>query len=601
MEKPDANDLESVKDRKSTFQATEFGRYYLVDQISKGGMSGIFLAKSVGLGGFQKPVVIKKLLPDYSRKSRYVRRFLTEAKTLAQLNHSNVVQVVDMGVVEGEYYIATEYIEGRNVAHILSKANKQQRLPSLEFCLYVVLELGKGLAYSHRKKGAGGEHLMLVHQDVNSFNVMVSYEAEVKIVDFGIARIMLDRTTWEGVPVAGKLIYFCPEQLLGKEVDRRVDIYGTGVLLYELITGERLVHHQKTVNDTVKSILDMDVKEKIRNHQRIPDELKPILERATAHDPEDRYPWMEELMSDIRKLAASAGLDLDPIKFSTYMKSLFRDEMLLDRRRMRRLLAAGAMQEDDLVTRTAPLELDTSDAESTLLEELLALTPPETAERKESKDSKESEADPEQGIRTVTLPANTQVFDQGEEGNELYVVREGRVRLYVRAGKSEQTVGMVTEGGFLGEGVLLNEKRRFVAAQTLEETTLICFDASVFEQVVPRGLGRSMILELVERLRDTCSMLMSALFEEPLARLISGLLFFYRQHPAPANGREIDLGELRELFRLRNSSLVEKYLTKLETLEIIEARESVVYIKNPEKLENILSLLAGKGKLSLRL
>jgi serine/threonine-protein kinase len=137
---------------------------------------------------------------------------------------------------------------------------------------------------------------MLVHQDVNSFNVMISYEAEVKIIDFGIARIFLDKATSNGLPITGKLLYFSPEQLLRKNLDRRVDIYGTGVLLYELLTGERLVKHQETIPQTVKTILEMDILSKVREHDRIPEHLKPVLVRAMASDRNKRYSWMEELI-----------------------------------------------------------------------------------------------------------------------------------------------------------------------------------------------------------------------------------------------------------------------------------------------------------------
>ena len=124
--------------RLPLFKPRKFGRYWLFDQISRGGMSGIFLAKTTSVGGFQKPVVIKKLLPEYSTKSRYVKRFINEAKTLAQLNHSNIVQVLDMGINDGEYYITLEYVEGRNVAHVLSKATRTGRPPSLAFAGHVV-------------------------------------------------------------------------------------------------------------------------------------------------------------------------------------------------------------------------------------------------------------------------------------------------------------------------------------------------------------------------------------------------------------------------------------------------------------------------------
>ncbi len=290
------SELKVPEARQSLFEPRFFGRYLLIDQISRGGMSDIFLAKSQSVGGFQKPQVIKKLLPAYALKPRYVKRFINEATTLSRLNHSNIVQIFDMGVINSEYFISLELIEGRNIAHMISKAVRTSRLPSIELAIFITLQTAKGLAYAHRKKGSGGENLMLVHQDVNSFNVMISYEAEVKIIDFGIARIFLDKATSNGLPITGKLLYFSPEQLLRKNLDRRVDIYGTGVLLYELLTGERLVKHQETIPQTVKTILEMDILSKVREHDRIPEHLKPVLVRAMASDRNKRYSWMEELI-----------------------------------------------------------------------------------------------------------------------------------------------------------------------------------------------------------------------------------------------------------------------------------------------------------------
>jgi eukaryotic-like serine/threonine-protein kinase len=319
------------KSRQVVFEPVTFGRYRLIDQISKGGMSDIFLAKISSVAGFQKPLVIKKLLPVYANKPRYVRRFINEARTLSRLNHSNIVQVTDMGVIDSEYYIAMEYVEGRNIAHILSKASKTGRRPSMDFIFQVVLEVAKGLAYAHKRKGVGGENLMLVHQDVNAFNVMVSYEAEVKIIDFGIAQAFLDKTNRSGFPVAGKLLYFSPEQIQRKPLDRRVDIYGTGVLLYELLTGERLIKHQETVSDTIKMILQMDISKKLENEDRIPAPLKPILIKTMALKPDDRYSWMEDMSEDLRRVVRKLRLNMDCAGMAGYMREQFTRELVLDR------------------------------------------------------------------------------------------------------------------------------------------------------------------------------------------------------------------------------------------------------------------------------
>ena len=440
--------------RQSAFKPIMFGRYCLIDQISKGGMSDIYLAKTVGVGGFQKPLVIKKLLPQYSTKSRYVKRFINEANMLARLNHANIVQVLDMGMIGGEYYIAMEYIEGRNVAHILSKAAHSHRHPPMEFIVYVISELAKGLAYAHRKQGAGGEHLMLVHQDVNSFNVMVSFEAEVKIIDFGIARIFLDKTNKDKLPVAGKLLYFSPEQLQKKPLDRRVDIYGTGVLLYELLTGKRLVEHRPTIEETVKMILKMDVQEKVRDDDSIPKELKPVLIKAMALDPEARYPWMEDMANDLRSVAKKLSLDPNPASFAAYMKDQFDQEIRLDRRRMRKLLSqefpiGEAAAGSDAESKGLPGTAGTSLIEA-ILNPILG----------SFKDHGEEWEEQTQFIpKTIRFRAGKTIFRQGNAGTDIFLVRKGKVRLFVKVGPTRQTVAVVGEGDFFGENALLEGDR----------------------------------------------------------------------------------------------------------------------------------------------
>ncbi|MGO9567141.1 MAG: protein kinase domain-containing protein [Desulfomonilaceae bacterium] len=572
-----------------------FGRYCLIDQISKGGMSDIYLAKTMGVGGFQKPLVIKKLLPQYSTKSRYVKRFINEANMLARLNHSNIVQVLDMGMINGEYYIAMEYIEGRNVAHILSKAAHSRRRPPLEFIVYVISELAKGLAYAHRKQGAGGENLMLVHQDVNSFNVMVSYEAEVKIIDFGIARIFLDKTNRDGLPVAGKLLYFSPEQLQKKPLDRRVDIYGTGVLLYELLTGKRLVEHRPTIEETVKMILKTDVQEKVQDDDNIPKELKPVLIKAMALDPEARYPWIEEMVDDIRSVTKNLSLDFNLGSFTSYLKDQFRQEIVLDRRRMRKLLsqefppgeaAFGDNSESKGLNGTAGTDL------------IEAILNPILGTFKGH--SKEWEEQTQFIPKTIRFRAGKTIFKQGHAGTDIFLIRKGKVKLFVKVGPTRQTVAVVGEGDFFGESALLEGQGRSVSARAEEDCQLIPVGKEAFLRLVGNDMARMIILRLVERSRDANSFLESAMFQDTLSKLIFALLFFLRRAPLQ-NGKAINLLELTDLFRLENSHEVEKYLAKLQALNVLQADEKVVQVKNPEKLENILNILLGRGKFTLKL
>lgn len=581
--------------RQKIFKPQMFGRYCLIDQISKGGMSDIYLAKISAVGGFSKPVVIKKLQTQYSSKPRYVKRFINEANTLARLNHSNIVQVVDMGIINGEYFIAMEYIEGRNAAHILLKAAKTGRIPSLEFIVHVIWELARGLAYSHRRKSPDGESLLLVHQDINSFNVMVSYEADVRIIDFGIAQIFLDKNNHEDLPVTGKLLYFSPEQLLKKPLDRRVDIYGTGALLYEFLTGQRLVQHQDTIEDTVRTILELNINEIIQSNEKIQPELKPILIRSLAFSPSDRYSWMEDMIEDLRAVVKNLHLDLNAREFSSYMREIFHREVLLDRRRMRKLLATelpgtpsapGSRQATSARARASAPEdkgLASLSASVWPFDETGRCTVPKMGVE----------------ARTVCFRAGSLVFSHGDVGGEVYVVQKGRVRLFVGSGHSTQTLRILQEGDFFGEASLLDETRRAVSARAEDDCQLLCLEKEIFFKVMRGDLTRRIVVNLVERLTDATSLLEAGLLDDTLSRVIYGLSFMLRRSPR-RDGMGIDLDELRDQFGFGDTPLVKKYLQKLEALDVIEQRRNTVLVRDVEKLQNLFNILAGRGRFLLK-
>lgn len=583
------------KRKRSTFEPYKFGRYYLVDKLSKGGMSDIYLAKMVGESGFQKPLVIKKLLPRYREKPRYVKRFLNEAKTLAQLNHSNIVQVLDMGAEDGEYYIALEYIEGRNVAHVISKAQKNSIMPSLEFSLYLVTEVAKGLAYSHRKTSVTGDNLMLVHQDVNSFNLMVSYEAEVKIIDFGIARIFLDQEDEDELPVAGKLLYFSPEQLQGKEVDRRVDIYGAGVLLYELCTGERLFEHKETVSETVKNILETDVSEIIRKDDRIHSEVKPILIKATALDPRDRYSWMEEMIEHIRSVITRCSLDVDTQAFSNYLKAQFEKEILIDNRRMRKLL------EDELPTKTKSPPRKSRSPRQTApraqdLSAVLAEHFPEAFRKKRDR----SAAARESGPRLVEVRAQKIVFRDTDPGNYVYIIQAGRVRLFVNVGGESRTLAILGKGDFFGESALLGAENRCMSAEALDDCTLFCMEKDVLLDLLDRELPRQLVVALSKRLQSSFHQLAGNLLEDPLSRFIFMILALHR-YQSISGDPKIEMRTIKDHFGDDDSDQIRKYVTKLESLDVVDVNTDGLIVKDAEKLENIFKVLSGGGPFSLKL
>jgi serine/threonine protein kinase len=559
-------------------------------------MSEIFLAKTVGIGGFQKPLVIKKLLPLLSTRPRYVRRFVNEAKTLARLNHSNIVQIYDMGLIQGEYYIAMEFIEGRNVAHVLSKAKKTGSPPPPELAMHVALEVANGLAYAHRRTGVTGESLGLVHQDVNSFNVMVAYSGHIKLIDFGIARVLLDKERPDDkLPVAGKLLYFAPEQLQGKKFDHRVDIYGVGTLLFEMLTGNRLFEHGQNVNETMRSILETDIAAKIEDDQRIRPELKPFLIKATAVNPDDRFGWMEEMIEDMRRAVKKCFWELVPEEFSKYLTGQFEKEMLIDRRRMRKLLTFPARSSKKASSVDDNDQGDKGREKTSVLEMLAGLTPGDIDLLETLPKGLQPSV-----IRTLEVREGRTIFQQGDPGQYIYVIQRGKVGVFLDIGQSEHITAILGPGDFFGETAMTGEHRRCLSARALEQCSLLCLESDAFAELCQGETGKEVVERLLERQKEIVSVLAGALLPDPLSRFIHALIQLYSRSESE-EGVAVEIGEVKDLTRFTDDDQIVKYIRKLKSLNIVEADEKTLTVKDLGKLENILKMLSGEAKFSLKL
>ncbi len=226
---------------------TPFGRYRLLERLGKGGMAEVFKAKSFGVEGFEKIVVIKRILPELAENPLFVDMFIYEAKLAVRLSHANIVQVFDLGIAKaeggpGSYFMAMELVHGFDLATLLSRCRRLQRPLPLEVCVYVAAEVAKGLDHAHRRRDEQNLPLGIVHRDVSPQNVLLSFEGEVKVTDFGIAKARgaLEPTTVEDTRARrlhGKFAYMSPEQAIGEEVDARSDLFSLGSMLYECITG----------------------------------------------------------------------------------------------------------------------------------------------------------------------------------------------------------------------------------------------------------------------------------------------------------------------------------------------------------------------------
>src|SRR5689334_20863604 len=224
--------------RLRPFRPVPFGRYTLLSPLSVGGMGEIYLARLEGAQGFQKLCVIKKILPSLAADPEFVERFVNEAKILVKLSHGSIAQFLDVGLHEGDPYIALEYVDGKDLRKVAARMRERNLPPPLTFVLYVMSRVLDALAYAHRKRDDDERELNLVHRDISPQNILVSYEGEVKVIDFGLAKSTLSPAKTNPGLILGKFLYMSPEHARHQKVDRRSDLYSVGLCLYELISGK---------------------------------------------------------------------------------------------------------------------------------------------------------------------------------------------------------------------------------------------------------------------------------------------------------------------------------------------------------------------------
>ncbi len=309
----------------SSVYPQQFGRYILTAKIAMGGMAEIFRAKSLGAEGFEKAVVIKRILPHFCEEEGFVTMFKDEAKVASHLNHANVVQIFDFDEVEGLFYIAMEYVEGRDLKRVLDQGAKIGKALSIAQAVYIMIEASKGLDYAH-KRIVDGEPLSIIHRDVSPHNVMVSFNGEVKIMDFGIAKAAARSTKTRVGTVKGKCAYMSPEQARGKNLDPRSDLFALGVCLWEMLTGKRLFVGDSDF-ETLNNVLRAEVPPPSELNAEVPKELDAIVLKALARDVEARHKDVGAFVNELNRWFFSAVPDPDAVALNGYMHELFDDEI----------------------------------------------------------------------------------------------------------------------------------------------------------------------------------------------------------------------------------------------------------------------------------
>jgi eukaryotic-like serine/threonine-protein kinase len=300
-------------------------RYRVVEKLESGGMAEVFRAESEGLQGFRKQVAIKRVLPHLSEKKKFISMFLDEARLSAHLSHSNCVQVFDIGVGDNAFFIVMEFVDGANLKSIAESLKKQGKDFPVAGAALIAHEICKGLTYAHELTDQNGVPLHIVHRDMSPPNVLVTKFGEVKIVDFGLAKASSQLEKSEPGIIKGKFSYLSPEAALGQEVDARTDIFAVGIILWELLAGQRLFLGD-TDFQTVKKVQVAQIPPISQINRKVPPELERILNKSLAKDPLQRYTTARELGQDLTRFMFSFGQPISTFDIATIVQSTMREK-----------------------------------------------------------------------------------------------------------------------------------------------------------------------------------------------------------------------------------------------------------------------------------
>ena len=311
---------------------SRFGKYTLIRKLATGGMAELFLAIQKSVAGFEKLLVIKRILPAMNQDRAFIEMLLHEARIAATLSHPNIVQIFDVGQYDGQYFIAMEHVHGEDLRSIVRQMKKKEVLEfPLEHALAIVLGMCAGLSYAHEKHELDGSALNIVHRDISPQNVVVTFTGDVKIVDFGIAKsdTRIGEQTKSG-KLKGKVPYMSPEQARGESIDARSDVFSTGVMLFELTTGKRLFKGTSEY-ETLRLICEREYPRPSDIRSDYPPDLEPIVMRALAKDANDRYQSAREMQADLEDFVRRHQIAVSHIALNQFMQGLFEDKLAMQK------------------------------------------------------------------------------------------------------------------------------------------------------------------------------------------------------------------------------------------------------------------------------
>ncbi len=300
----------------------QLGRYQILKELAAGSVTDVLLARANGLEGFARHVVIKRIRPETAREERFVAAFLEEARIAGSLHHHNIVQVHDVGEQDGSYFFAMEYVHGEDLRKLIARVQQRNQVVPVEHAIAIASSTAAGLHHAHEQKSGTGERLGLVHRDVSPSNILIGYDGSVKLVDFGMAKAVARSATTASGALKTKASYMSPEQCVGKPVDRRTDVFALGVVLFELVTGQRLF---KGKNEflTMAAIVDGEIPRPSTLRREVPPALDEIIMRSLQKDPDVRYQTAEAFRESLEAFAIAQELRISNKALADYLVSQF--------------------------------------------------------------------------------------------------------------------------------------------------------------------------------------------------------------------------------------------------------------------------------------
>jgi len=310
-----------------------FGKYLLIERVSVGGMAEVFKAMAVVISGFQKVLAIKRVLPHVAEDAEFIRMFVDEANIAGQLHHANIVQIYDLGAIGESYFIAMEYVEGRDLRAVYDRVKKTRQPIPIHMAAFVAAQMLAGLDHAHRKTDGALRPLNIVHRDVSPPNVLLSYMGDVKLIDFGIAKAAKKISKTQAGVLKGKFGYMSPEQVRGMPVDGRSDLFSVGIILHEMLAGHRLFVGESDFA-TLEKVRGMPIEPPGRINSGVPPELDAIVMRALERDVARRYPSASEMLHDLQRYLYAQTPVFAEANLAAWMREQFPEEMEKSRARM---------------------------------------------------------------------------------------------------------------------------------------------------------------------------------------------------------------------------------------------------------------------------